>query len=163
MLSLTQTQWLLLTLFVSSVVGFQRGWERSLITSAIIVLVTWYLILGGDTWIFRTLTNWQALKTMPSTQVIHAVAAPLYGAFFVLAFMAGTYLGNAPKTGFQRWVGIVPGAVTGLAFLAYLNQWAAPALFSHTFRTYFPLFFAIGVAVNLLFLLVVAKSHSPSK
>ena len=35
-----------------------------------------------------------------------------------------------PKKSSQRWAGIVPGAVTGAAFLAYLSHWAAPALFT---------------------------------
>jgi hypothetical protein len=155
---LTQTQWFILAMFIAGSIGFHRGWERSLITSAIMVLVTWFLLLAGDVWFAQVLTNWQVLRTMPTTQVIHSVSAPAYGAIFILAHIAGSAWGRAPKNASQRWVGTVPGAVTGAAFLAYLSHWAAPALFTQTFTTYFPLLFGIGVILNLVFLFITAKS-----
>ncbi|MGO8949361.1 MAG: hypothetical protein ACLQUY_17270 [Ktedonobacterales bacterium] len=159
---LTQTQLFILALFISGSIGFHRGWERSVITSSIIILATWFMLMGGDVWFAQVLTNWQALGTMPTTQEIHAVSAPLYGAVFILAHMAGTHWGSAPKTSSQRWFGIIPGAVNGIAFLAYLGNWAAPDLFSQPFTTYFPLFFGFGVLVNIFFLFVTAKgSKSP--
>jgi hypothetical protein len=162
---LTLAQWFLLTMFVAGTIGYLRGWERSLITGTIIVLVTWFLLLGGDVWLSWVLTNWQVLRTMPSTQAIHAVAAPLYGAVFVLAHAAGSHWGRAPgpKKPSLHWAGIVPGAVTGAAFVAYLSHWAAPQLFTHAFTTYFPVLFGIGVLLNLLFLFIVAKSRAITK
>ena len=53
---LTLTQWFLLVMFVAGTVGYLRGWERSLITGTIIVLVTWFLLLGGDVGLARLLT-----------------------------------------------------------------------------------------------------------
>jgi hypothetical protein len=159
---LTQTQWFILAMFIAGSIGFHRGWERSLITSAIIVVVTWFLLLAGDVWFAHVLTDWQVLRTMPTIQVIHAVSAPVYGAVFVLAHVAGTAWGRAPKNTPQRWLGTVPGAVTGAAFLAYLSHWAAPALFSQAFTAYFPLLFGIGVILNLFFLFIAAKSPKSS-
>ena len=162
---LTLTQWFLLVMFVAGTVGYLRGWERSLITGTIIVLVTWFLLLGGDVGLAQLLTNWQVLRDMPGTQAIHAVAAPLYGAVFVLAHAAGSHWGRVPnpKKPSLHWAGIVPGAVTGAAFVAYLSHWAAPELFSQAFTTYFPVLFGIGVLLNLVFLFVVAKSRNVTK
>jgi hypothetical protein len=159
---LTQIQWFILAMFIAGSIGFHRGWERSLITSAIMVLVTWFLLLAGDVWLAQVLTSWQVLRTMPTTQVIHAVSAPLYGAVFVLAHISATAWGRPPKNASQRWLGTIPAAVTGAAFLAYLSHWAAPALFSQAFTTYFPLLFGIGVILNLFFLFIAAKSPKSS-
>jgi hypothetical protein len=158
---LTQTQWFLVVMFISGSVGFHRGWERSLITSTIIVMVTWFLLLGGDNFVAHQLTRWYVIPHMPSTQEIHAVAAPVYGAVFVLAHTAGSLWGRGPdpKKSNQRWAGIVPGAVTGAAFLAYLSHWAAPVLFTRAFTTYFPLLFGIAVVFNIFFLFFVARNR----
>jgi len=162
---LTLAQWFLFVMLVAGWIGFLRGWERSLVTGTIIVLVTWFLLLGGDIGLAHLLTFWQVLRYMPSTQAIHAVAAPLYGAVVVMAHAAGSQWGRAPdpKKPSQHWAGIVPGAVTGAAFVAYLSHWAAPELFSQAFTTYFPVLFAIGVIFNLVFLYIVAKSRTVAK
>src|SRR5215469_9742727 len=159
---LTQTQWFIVVMFIAGSVGFHRGWERSLITITIIVTVTWFLLLGGDIFTARLLTHWDVIPHMPSTGEIHAVAAPAYGAIFVLAHMASTYWGRAadPKKGSHRWAGVVPGAVTGAAFLAYLSHWAAPAMFTHTFTMYFPLLFGAAVIFNVFFLFFVARHRA---
>ena len=162
---LTLAQWFLFIMFVTGTVGYLRGWERSLITGTIIVLVTWFLLLGGDVWLTQQLADWQVLRNMPGTQAIHAVAAPLYGAVSVLAYAAGSRWGRVPdpKKPVLHWAGIVPGAVTGAAFVAYLSHWAAPELFSKTFTTYFPLLFGIGVVINLVLLFIVSKSRPVAK
>jgi hypothetical protein len=100
------------------------------------------------------------IRVLPTVQEVHAVAAPLYGVAFVLAHMAGSRWGKAPKTHGHRWTGVIPGAVTGGAFLAYLNERAAPALISHSFASFFPVLFAIGVILHVFFLFMTARSHS---
>jgi hypothetical protein len=156
---LTQTQWFIVVMFIGGSIGFHRGWERSLITSTIIVMVTWALFLGTDVYTARLLTHWYVLPHMPSTQEIHAVAAPAYGAIFVWAHWIGSIWGRPghTKTTDQRWAGIVPGAITGAAFLAYLSHWAAPALFTHNFTKYFPLLFGVAVVFDAFFLFFVAR------
>jgi hypothetical protein len=156
---LTQTQWFIVVMFISGSIGFHRGWERSLITSTIIVTVTWFLLLGGDVYTAALLTHWSVLPHMPTTQEIHAVAAPAYGAIFVMAHFTGSAWGKHPdmKHSSQRWAGIVPGMVTGAAFLAYLDHWAAPALFTANFTRYFPMLFGIAVVFNIFFLFFVAR------
>jgi hypothetical protein len=156
---LTQTQLFLLAMFIAGSVGFLRGWERSIITSTIIVLVTWFVLLAGDIWLAQQLTHWQVLRKMPTPQEIHAVAAPFYGGIFVLAHFWGSLWGRGPdpKKTSHQWAGIVPGALTGVAFLAYLSHWAAPALFTSQFTKFFPVLFAIAVVFNIFFLFFIAR------
>ncbi len=166
------------------VIGFQRGWRRELV-SLVFALLASVLIrsntsdavggfLGRIPAFFAFLTNSQPPAT--STQPVSFLAGPMWSLIIfvglvVLGYVVGNRAFPKPATPVERFIGIVPGVITGAVVLGYMtNYLRAEGAGSQrlTFNvpspdpaSYIPLIFVIAI-VALVIALISARMRKAS-
>lgn len=137
-LPFTETQCFYVAILVFIVVGFQRGWRRELV-SLVFVLLGIFLIRpdSGKTFsefltrlpqVFGFLvTGSSSSNAQPPAQATDFFLGP-WGAIILFAAIVGLgyFIGNKafpkPGTPHERFIGIIPGIVSGAFIMAYLSS-----------------------------------------
>jgi len=175
-------------ILVFVVVGFQRGWRRELVT-LVFVLLGFFLLISPNS----SKTVFDFIARLPSvigylfTGSGQSVVAPSgnflgpWGSLilFGLVVAAGYYVGNKafpkPSTPPERFIGVIPGVISGAFIIGYLNLFVkgaqAPGPSNLTVAvqtpdpsTYIPVIFVIMiVAVVVALIAARAKKPAPKK
>jgi hypothetical protein len=137
-------QCLFIILIITAVIGFGRGWVHEIITMAIVLAGVLFLSVGGDgflhQFLFVNLPN--ALHDLifgtsavsagsptvstPNPTLDQWVRVGTFGGIMGLAYFVGHVNGTDPTTAQHRLIGIVPGAISGVAMAYYVTHGLFP-------------------------------------
>ncbi len=189
---LNESQCFFVAILVFVVVGFQRGWRKELVSLVFVLLAVFLVrpesgrvfldfvtrIIGSIVYIFNPQSAPQTSNLV--TQPVTGFFGGNLGALLLFAgLMAlGYYVGNKafpakPATPTERFIGVVPGVISGAFVLAFLrgiilggtaNNAQAPltlAVSSPDPGNYVPIIFVI-VIVSLVVALIVARAKKAS-
>lgn len=182
----TEQQCFFVAIFAFAIIGFQRGWRRELISLVFVMLATFLLRPGsGNTFeqfLARILGAGGVLLTgNQSSAPAASTSLPLWGILlaFALVLALGYYVGNKsfPRaaTPAERFVGIVPGIITGAFVLGYLSQFFPKDATGHSFvsvavqtpdpSNYITILFVIAIVAVIVGLIAsrAKKSAPPAK
>lgn len=148
--SINAFQLLVIVLVITGAIGVRRGWQREVITTAILLATLAFLSLGGAAFIlhffsqgFVPSASAHALSgggpdvstgaggggaTSQATPLacIETGAQSLSNFIFIamtwLGYWAGSKHGPSPKNGAHRLAGIVPGAINGAVIMYYVSH-----------------------------------------
>ncbi|MGZ3584505.1 MAG: hypothetical protein ACXVCO_07845 [Ktedonobacterales bacterium] len=150
-MSINAFQLLVIVLVITGAIGVRRGWQREVITTAILLSTLAFLSLGGAAFIlhffsqgFVSTASAHALSgggpdvstgsasggggSTPQTPLacIETGAQSLSNFIFIgmtwLGYWAGSKHGQPPKNGTHRLAGIVPGAINGAVIMYYVSH-----------------------------------------
>jgi len=135
-LLLTAPQCFFITILVFAIIGFQRGWRREVISLAFALAAVLFLYLGGGTglanffFVRLPIILQDVIAPNPSASKVPPQGPSQTDIFFatIVAFVVivavGYLVGNKafpkPTTPAERFLGIVPGIITGYALLTYI-------------------------------------------
>lgn len=131
-MTISQAQLTVLTLLITGVIGFKRGWAREVITTAIVLGTLLFLELGGGT-LLTTLFSGAAsgagggASTASCYNMTGSLSDLVFGGMTAIGYYAGNRHGTNPVSGNHRVTGIIPGVITGGA----ISFWVGQHLFSH--------------------------------
>jgi hypothetical protein len=180
-------QCLFIIVIITALIGL-RGWHREVVTMAIILGMVLFLSLGGDgllhQFFFVNLPDAFRVLIFGDNAVnagTPTVSSPngwgdqlfrlgAFGGLTGLAYLVGHKYGSAPKTTSHKVIGMVPGAVNGVALSYYVtnglfpNNNPAVTITSPTnalTTMYLPII--LGLALLGLVLIIVVSSFSKPK
>jgi hypothetical protein len=146
MMTITSSECFFVIVLITAFIGLWRGWVREVITTAVLLGVVLFLMLGGTEilyqFIFVNLAN--AFKALfgggSVTAANSSSASPLsdQANFFFsmttfvvltgLGYLVGHRAGKPPATAVGRLTGIIPGIVNGAAVVFYTTHSILPQL-----------------------------------
>jgi hypothetical protein len=189
-LLLTSTQCFTIAIVVFGVVGFIRGWRREVISLGFALGGVLFLLYNGGVFLadlifvrlpilFQDLIGAnpgapKASSTPPSSVTVFATTLIA----FIVIVAAGYYIGNkavpakaSAATPFDRFVGIVPGLVTGFFLMTYItNVFAKSPIITFGVNTpsptvvtnYVPLLFVVAIIAVVAGLVAARVKKSSS-
>ena len=168
-----ETQCLFFLLLIGAIVGFLRGWQREVITAAIVLGVVLFLVVGGDgiVWNFLfvgipNLIQGPAAAGAATQTAAQAPTSPFlelleFSGLTGMGYLVGHRYGAPPKTGQHRLSGVLAGLLNGSVVTFFLSRNILPATTvdltspSTTLATsYLITFFGLGLIGLLLVVLV---------
>lgn len=185
-MTITSGECFFVIILTAAFIGLWRGWIREVITTAILLGVILFLMVGGSEilyrFIFVNLVN--AFKALFSGGTVTAPSsgpAPLssQGDFlfslvtFVsltgLGYLVGHRAGRPPASPTHRLTGIIPGAVNGAAVVFYATRNIIPQLDvsvqgpnATTATNYLPVIFGIAL-LAVVGVLIALSTRSKAK
>ncbi len=182
-MTITSGECLFLILLVAAFIGLWRGWIREVITTAILLGVILFLLLGGDALLYRfffvNLANaFKALfegnsvsvpaSSTPSTPQGDAVfSIATFVTLTGVGYLVGHKAGKPPTATVHRLSGIIPGTVNGIAVVFYTVDHIIPQLQVNvespdvgTVTNYAPVVFGLAIVavVGVLIVLTTRKA-----
>ena len=183
-MNITSGECLFIILLVAAFIGLWRGWIREVITTAILLGVILFLLLGGDGLLYRfffvNLANaFKALfdgnsvsvpASTPANQQPQGDVLFNVSTFVVLTgvgYLVGHKAGKPPTATVHRLTGIIPGAVNGIAIIFYTVDHIIPQLQVNvqspdvtTVTNYAPVVFGLAIlsVVGILIVLTTRKA-----
>lgn len=150
-----QAQCFLIAVILGAAVGARRGWNREVITAAIVLATLLALTLGAAdalaSWLshgFVGTAHAQGIlysggpqpttpggypQATPSPQVAcglgistQALSIVIFGGMTWIAYAAGRKYGAPPKTSNHRIAGIIPGAINGASIAYFISRTVLP-------------------------------------
>lgn len=137
-LLLTSAQFIFIFVLIFGLVGFWRGWRRELFSMGFTLIAVLFLFVGGAGGLaqfvlvrFPEIVGYitdYAIGARPGTIPNPNSTAVLMTAVATLIVIAalGYFVGNkvfpAPKVPAERFLGIIPGMVTGFALITYISR-----------------------------------------
>src|SRR5258708_8988504 len=127
----------LIVLAIFAIIGFARGWRRELISMAFIVPTVLFLYVGGGGGLGGFLleripygTNFvtdgavgpKTLPPPPGPNQVLVVAIIALIVAIVLGFLVGNRAFKPTGTPTERFLGIIPGLVEGIAIVAMIGR-----------------------------------------
>src|SRR5260370_37056077 len=127
----------LIVLAIFAIIGFARGWRREVISMAFIVPTVLFLYVGGANGLASFFlqripygTNFLAsgaigpktLPPAPGPNQILAVAVITLIVAIVLGFLVSNRAFKPTSTSTERFLGIIPGLVEGVAIVALIAR-----------------------------------------
>ncbi len=185
-MNITSSECFFVIILTTAFIGLWRGWIREVITTAILLGVILFLMLGGASIMyqfifvnlvnaFKALFNGGAVSTSTPT-----TATPLseQGDFmfslltFVgltgLGYLVGHRAGKPPTAPVHRLTGIIPGLVNGAAVVFYATNKIIPNINVNvegpnaaTASSYLPVVF--GIALLAVIIILIALSSRKAK
>jgi hypothetical protein len=181
-MTITSGECLFIILLIAAFIGLWRGWIREVITTAILLGVILFLLLGGDALLYRFFfvnlaAAFKALfegnsvsipasnSSTPQTDVLFSVST-----FVVLTgvgYLVGHKAGKPPTATVHRLSGIIPGTVNGIAVIFYTVDHIIPQLQVNvespdvgTVTNYAPIVFGLAIVavVGVLIVLTTRKA-----
>jgi hypothetical protein len=138
-MTITSGECFFVIILVAAFIGLWRGWLREVITTAILLGVILFLMLGGAgilyQFIFVNLVN--AIKALfggntvsvsgsnaasPSTQADFLFTLLSFLGLTGIGYMVGHKTGKPPASTTHRLAGIIPGTVNGAAVVFYATH-----------------------------------------
>lgn len=185
---ITSSECFFVIILTAAFVGLWRGWVREVITTAILLGVILFLLLGGSDVLYRfifvnLIDAFKALggstvsaagpdtTTSPSTQTDFFFSLLTFGGLTAVGYLVGHKAGKAPTTAVQRLTGVIPGTVNGAATVFYATRNIVPNLDvdvaspdATTVNNYLPVIFGIALlAVVVILIALSTKSKSKEK
>ncbi len=136
-LLLTSVQFFFIIIIIFGFAGLLRGWRRELVSMGFILVTVLFLFVGGAgglaQFVFVRIpqiigfsTNYTiGPRTAPPnpnpTQVLMTAVITLIIAIF-LGYIVGNNAFPSPKTTTERFLGIIPGVISGFAVVSYVSN-----------------------------------------
>lgn len=187
-MTITSGECFFVIVLATAFIGLWRGWIREVITTAILLGVILFLLLGGAgilyQFIFVNLVN--AFKALFNGGAVSAsnsnTAAPLssQGDFlfslliFVgltgLGYLVGHRAGKPPTSAAHRLTGVIPGLVNGAAVVFYITNKIIPNASvsvqgpnAATATSYLPVVFGIALLAVIVVLIALSTKGKAKK
>lgn len=182
---ITSSECFFVIILAAAFIGLWRGWVREVITTAILLGVILFLMLGGSDVIYRfifvnLIDAFRALgggstsgNTSPppaSAQGDFLFSLLTFGGLTAVGYLVGHKAGKPPTTATHRLTGIVPGAVNGAAVVFYATRNLIPNLNlsvqspdSGTATNYLPVIFGIALLAVLVILIALSAKSKAKK
>lgn len=181
---ITSSECFFVIILVAAFIGLWRGWIREVITTAILLGVILFLLLGGADVLYRFIfvNLVDAFKALGGGSVSTGGSTPppsspqsdtlfsvlTFGGLTGVGYLVGHRAGKAPTSAIHRLTGVIPGAVNGAAVVFYATQHIIPNLSvsvnspdSATVTNYFPVIF--GIALLAVVVILIALSSKKAK
>ncbi len=183
---ITSGECLFVILLVAAFIGLWRGWIREVITTAILLGVILFLILGGQGVLYRFIfvnlvAAFKALFEGSTVAVPppNPPAQPSQGDFLfslftfatliMIGYAVGHKAGKPPASATHRLTGIIPGIVNGIAILFYSVRYIIPQINvsvegpnATTVSMYLPVVFGLAL-VAVIGLLIALSTKGKAK
>ena len=142
-MTITQNECLFIILLVAAFIGLWRGVIREVITTAILLGVILFLILGGQGFLYQFIfvnlvDAVRALFSGNTSVSAPPPSQPAQGDFLFtsltfialtsISYLVGHRAGRPPTAASHRLTGIIPGAVNGIAIAFYSVRYIIPQL-----------------------------------
>ncbi len=182
---ITSSECFFVIILIAAFVGLWRGWVREVITTAILLGVILFLMLGGSDVIYRFIfvnlvDAFKALGTGASASDTSAPAVPptdflfsllTFGGLTAVGYLVGHKAGKPPTSPIHRLTGIIPGTVNGASVVFYATRNIIPNINldvsspdAATASNYLPVIFGIALfAVVVILIALSSKSKSKEK
>jgi hypothetical protein len=182
---ITSSECFFVIILTAAFLGLWRGWIREVITTAILLGVILFLLLGGADVLYRFIfvNLADAFKALgggavstpgsdtvapPSSQTDFLFSLLTFGGLTGVGYLVGHKAGRPPTTATHRLTGIIPGAVNGAAVVFYATRNIIPNLSvsvqspdASTVSNYFPIIF--GIALLAVVVILIALSTKSNK
>jgi CDP-diglyceride synthetase len=160
----------LIVLAIFALIGFARGWRREVISMAFIVPTVLFLYVGGANGLASFFlqrvpygANFftggaigpKSLPPPPSPNQVLLVAVITLIVAIIVGFLVSSGAQKSPGTAGERFLGIIPGLVEGIAIVAYISHLFASSP-QITFGTATPNPNNIGSGFLIIFLVAIA-------
>jgi hypothetical protein len=184
---ITSSECFFVIILTAAFLGLWRGWIREVITTAILLGVILFLLLGGSDvlyrFIFVNLVNaFRALggstvttpdsSTVgpPSSQADFLFSLLTFGGLTAVGYVVGHKAGKPPTAASHRLTGVIPGAVNGAAVVFYTTRNIIPNLNvsvqgpnASTVGNYLPVIFGIALLAVVVILIALSTKSKAKK
>ncbi len=185
---ITSSECFFVIILTAAFIGLWRGWIREVITTAILLGVILFLLLGGSDVIYRFIfvnlvdafralgggtasTPDSGSAVPPSTQTDFLFSLLTFGGLTTVGYLVGHKAGKPPTTATHRLTGLIPGAVNGASVVFYATRNILPNASlsvsspdAATVSNYLPVIFGIALlAVVIILIALSSKSKSKEK
>jgi hypothetical protein len=185
---ITSSECFFVIILTAAFIGLWRGWVREVITTAILLGVILFLLLGGSDVIYRFIfvnlvdafkalgggaaaANDSGAAASPSTQTDFLFSLLTFGGLTTVGYLVGHKAGKPPTTAMHRLTGLIPGAVNGASVVFYATRNIIPNASlsvtspdANTVNNYLPVIFGIALlAVVIILIALSTKSKSKEK
>jgi hypothetical protein len=182
---ITSSECFFVIILTAAFVGLWRGWIREVITTAILLGVILFLMLGGSDVIYRFIfvnlidafralggggTTGTTSAPTPSTEGDFFFSLLTFGGLTTVGYLVGHKAGKPPTSATHRLTGIVPGAVNGAAVVFYATRNLIPNLNlsvqspdSGTVSNYLPVIFGVALLAVLVILIALSAKSKAKK
>jgi hypothetical protein len=180
---ITSSECFFVIILVAAFIGLWRGWLREVITTAILLGIVLFLLLGGADVLYRFIfvnlvDAFRALgggsvsagstappSTSPQSDFLFSVVT--FGGLTSLAYLVGHRAGRPATAAIHRLTGIIPGAVNGVAIVFYATRNIIPNLSLSvqspdygTVSNYLPVIFGIALAAVIVILIALSSKKA---
>jgi len=154
----------LLSIIIFGVLGYQRGWQREIVSLLFIILGVGFLNLNGGTYLSRLLYQFLEGKSISDKDLLRShpnVWLFVTVASLVVIITVGYIISSRspkPKDGQARTLGLIPGLITGAVIGAELTYYLLPSSGKSVITTgtiLLNLNFLINPTVLLIFVIAV--------
>ena len=184
---ITSNECFFVIVLTAAFVGLWRGWVREVITTAILLGVILFLLLGGSDVLYRfifvnLIDAFKALGgstvSAPGSPTDTPTSAPndflfsvlTFGGLTTVGYLVGHKAGKAPTTATHRLAGLIPGTVNGAAVVFYATRNIIPNLDvnvqspdSTTVSNYLPVIFGIALLAVVVILIALSTKSKAKK
>ena len=184
---ITSSECFFVIVLTAAFIGLWRGWVREVITTAILLGVILFLMLGGSDVIYRFIfvNLIDAFKALGGSTVSasNSASAPpgttqsdflfsvlTFGGLTAVGYLVGHKAGKAPTTATHRLAGLIPGTVNGAALVFYATRNIIPNVDvnvqspdSTTVGNYLPIIFGIALLAVVVILIALSTKSKAKK
>jgi hypothetical protein len=184
---ITSSECFFVIILTAAFIGLWRGWIREVITTAILLGVILFLLLGGSDVIYRFIfvNLVDAFKALfgggvsasnsnpaapPSTQSDFVFTLLTFGGLTTVGYLVGHRAGKPPTSATHRLTGIIPGAVNGAAIVFYATRNIIPNVDvnvqspdASTVGSYLPVIFGIALLAVIVILIALSSKSKAKK
>lgn len=184
---ITSSECFFVIILTAAFLGLWRGWIREVITTAILLGVILFLLLGGSDVIYRFIfvnlvdafkalgggtvsTPGSNTVTPPSSQADFLFTLLTFGGLTTIGYVVGHKAGKPPTAASHRITGVIPGAVNGAAVVFYATRNIIPNLNlsvqspnSSTVGYYLPIIFGIALLAVIVILIALSTKSKAKK
>lgn len=184
---ITSSECFFVIILTAAFLGLWRGWIREVITTAILLGVILFLLLGGADVLYRFIfvNLADAFKALgggtvstpgsdnvapPSSQTDFLFSLVTFGGLTGVGYLVGHKAGRPPTTATHRLTGIIPGAVNGASVVFYATRNIIPNMNvdvqspdASTVSNYFPVIFGIALLAVIVILIALSTKSKAKK
>jgi hypothetical protein len=183
-MTITSGECLFVIILVAAFIGLWRGWIREVITTAILLGIILFLLVGGNAILYRFLfvNLVTAFKALFEGNSVSVAASPppqptqgdllfnlsTFTALTGISYLVGHKAGKPPTTNTHRLTGIIPGIVNGVAVVFYVvaHIFQMPSSLNvegpnaATVTSYVPAIFGLAILSVIVVLIVLTTKKA---